>query len=58
MILRVRWSRTGRSYAINHRTPTEWHGVEPADVEPGDINALRTAYPNFREEIRVFAGGI
>ena len=58
MILRVRWSRTGRRYAINHRTRTERPGVEPADVEPGDINALMTAYPDFREEVRVFARGI
>jgi hypothetical protein len=56
MILRARWSRTGQSYATNHRTRTEWLGVEPADVEHGDINALMTAYPDFREEIRVFAG--
>ena len=35
---------------------TERPGVEPADVEHGDIDALMTAYPDFREEIRVFTG--
>jgi hypothetical protein len=45
MILRIRWSPTGRRYAINHSTRTERPGVEPADVEPADINALMRAYP-------------
>ena len=35
---------------------TEWPGVEPPDVEHGDIEELVRAYPNFREEIRAFAG--
>ena len=33
---------------------TEWPGVEPADVEHGDIEALVEAYPNLREEIHSF----
>jgi predicted cupin superfamily sugar epimerase len=35
---------------------TEWPGVEPADVEHGDVDALVTAYPDFREKIRAFTG--
>jgi predicted cupin superfamily sugar epimerase len=33
---------------------TEWPGVEPPDVEHGDIEALMEAYPDFRKEIRAF----
>ena len=33
---------------------TEWPGVEPADVEQGDIEELIMAYPDFREQIRAF----
>jgi uncharacterized protein len=33
---------------------TEWPGVEPPDVEHGDIEALTEAYPDFRQEIRAF----
>ncbi len=33
---------------------TEWPGVEPPDVEHGDIDALVKAYPDFREQIRAF----
>jgi len=33
---------------------TEWPGVEPPDVEHGDIEALVKAYPDFREEIHAF----
>ena len=33
---------------------TEWPGVEPPDVEHGDIEELITAYPDFREQIRAF----
>jgi len=36
---------------------TEWLGVEPADVEHGDIEALVGAYPNLSEEIHSFTGG-
>jgi uncharacterized protein len=35
---------------------TEWPGVEPPDVEHGDIEALIKAYPDFRDEIRAFTG--
>jgi predicted cupin superfamily sugar epimerase len=35
---------------------TEWPGVEPPDVEHGEIEALMKAYPDFREEIGAFAG--
>jgi predicted cupin superfamily sugar epimerase len=34
---------------------TEWPGVEPPDVEHGDIEVLAATYPDFREEIRSFA---
>ena len=33
---------------------TEWPGVEPPDVEHGDIEELMMAYPDFREQIRAF----
>ena len=33
---------------------TEWPGVEPPDVEHGDVEALVEAYPDFSEEIRAF----
>ncbi len=33
---------------------TEWPGVEPPDVEHGDIEELVAAYPDFREQIRAF----
>ena len=33
---------------------TEWPGVEPPDVEHGDIEALVQAYPDLREEIHSF----
>ena len=35
---------------------TEWPGVEPPDVEHGDVEALAGAYPDFREEILSFSG--
>ena len=35
---------------------TEWPGVEPPDVEQGDLDALAEAYPGLREEIRAIAG--
>ena len=37
---------------------TEWPGVEPPDVEHGDVEALMEAYPGLREEIRAFSGQI
>ncbi len=44
----------GAGYAL--LASTEWPGVEPPDVEHGDVEALAKAYPDFREEIRAFAG--
>ena len=44
----------GSSYAL--LASTEWPGVEPPDVEHGDIDALIEAYPDYREEIRAFTG--
>ena len=42
------------SYAL--LASTEWPGVEPPDVEHGNIDALAKAYPDFREKIYAFAG--
>jgi len=36
---------------------TEWPGVEPADVEMGDINALAAKYPDVAEDLRAFQQG-
>jgi hypothetical protein len=36
---------------------TEWPGVEPADVEPGDLEALCAKYPTAAAELRSFAKG-
>jgi uncharacterized protein len=33
---------------------TEWPGVEPADVELGNPNALAAKYPGVADEIRSF----
>jgi predicted cupin superfamily sugar epimerase len=33
---------------------TEWPGVEPPDVEHGDIEALMKDFPDFRDEIQAF----
>jgi predicted cupin superfamily sugar epimerase len=44
----------GSSYAL--LASTEWPGVEPPDVEHGDIGALMEAYPDYSEEIRAFTG--
>jgi predicted cupin superfamily sugar epimerase len=33
---------------------TEWPGVEPADVEKGDVEKLSAAYPEFSVRIREF----
>jgi predicted cupin superfamily sugar epimerase len=35
---------------------TEWPGVEPPDVEPGDAAALMRSYPAMKTEIAAFAG--
>ncbi len=43
---------SGASFAL--LASTEWPGVEPPDVEHGDIEKLVTAYPDFREQIRAF----
>jgi hypothetical protein len=42
----------GASYAL--LASTEWPGVEPPDVEHGDIEALMKDFPDFREEIQAF----
>jgi hypothetical protein len=42
----------GASYAL--LASTEWPGVEPPDVEHGEIESLMEAYPDFREEIGAF----
>jgi predicted cupin superfamily sugar epimerase len=34
---------------------TEWPGVEPPDVEPGDADALMRAYPAMKAQITAFA---
>src|SRR5215210_3998531 len=44
---------SGAAYAL--LASTEWPGVEPPDVEHGDIEELVAAYPGFREQIRAFA---
>ena len=36
---------------------TEWPGVEPADVEMGDINALAAKYPDVAEDLRAVQQG-
>jgi predicted cupin superfamily sugar epimerase len=42
----------GVGYAL--LASTEWPGVEPPDVEHGNIEALMEAYPSMREEIGAF----
>ena len=44
----------GAGYAL--LASTEWPGVEPPDVEHGDIEALVEAYPEMGEQIRAFTG--
>ncbi len=44
----------GAGYAL--LASTEWPGVEPPDVERGDIEALAAAYPDFRDQISRFTG--
>jgi len=36
---------------------TEWPGVEPADVEPGDLEALCAKFPSAAADLRAFAKG-
>ena len=43
---------SGASFAL--LASTEWPGVEPPDVEHGNIEELVAAYPDFREQIRAF----
>src|SRR3712207_6878376 len=43
---------SGVSFAL--LASTEWPGVEPPDVEHGNIEDLVAAYPDFREQIRAF----
>jgi len=35
---------------------TEWPGVEPPDVEPGDAEALKRSHPTMQAQIAAFAG--
>ena len=44
----------GAGYAL--LASTEWPGVEPPDVEHGNIEKLVAAYPDFRDQIRRFTG--
>src|SRR5260370_11068473 len=36
---------------------TEWPGVEPADIEIGDVDALAAKYPDAAEDLRAFQRG-
>jgi uncharacterized protein len=36
---------------------TEWHGVEPADVEIGNVEALTKEYPDAADDLRAFQQG-
>ncbi len=36
---------------------TEWPGVEPADVEIGDVEALAAKYPSAADDLRAFKRG-
>ena len=44
----------GADYAL--LASTEWPGVEPPDVEHGDIEALIESYSDMAEHIRAFTG--
>jgi uncharacterized protein len=44
----------GADYAL--LASTEWPGVEPPDVEHGDIDVLVESYPAMAEHIRAFTG--
>jgi predicted cupin superfamily sugar epimerase len=44
----------GANYAL--LASTEWPGVEPPDVEHGDIESLVESYPDMAEHIRAFTG--
>jgi predicted cupin superfamily sugar epimerase len=35
---------------------TEWPGVEPADVEIGNLEALAAKYPSVADDLRAFSG--
>jgi predicted cupin superfamily sugar epimerase len=35
---------------------TEWPGVEPADVEIGDVEALAAKYPDVADDLRAYSG--
>jgi hypothetical protein len=36
---------------------TEWPGVEPADVEIGDVDSLAEKYPDAAGDVRAFQQG-
>lgn len=44
----------GKGYAL--LASTEWPGVEPPDVEKGDVAALVESHPDFRRQIEEFVG--
>jgi uncharacterized protein len=44
----------GTGYAL--LASTEWPGVEPPDVEHGEIGALMQSYPQMTDQIRAFTG--
>jgi predicted cupin superfamily sugar epimerase len=50
-------SRLGPSADYTLLASTEWPGVEPPDVEHGDIEALVESYPDMAERIRAFTSG-
>ena len=46
--------KEGGEYAL--LATTEWPGVEPADVEVADVEALATSHPSLAREVRDFGG--
>ena len=49
-----RLSPGGDGYAL--LASTEWPGVEPPDLEHGDIGALIATFPDMANQIRAFTG--
>lgn len=45
----------GRNWFLG--ASTQWPGVEPIDVEPGDLEALCAKYPSAAADLRAFAKG-
>ncbi|MGI8520538.1 MAG: hypothetical protein ACR2MC_08070 [Actinomycetota bacterium] len=42
----------GKGYAL--LASTEWPGVEPPDVEKGDVEAIVESHPDFRLQLEEF----